>query len=67
MWGGVAGVVLALGVAQALRSILFGAGPFDPVVFLLTPLGLFTVAVLASDTAARGATAVDPIETMRVG
>ena len=63
------GVALGLGGAAVLtrlmQSLLFGVGPLDPVTFVVTPLVLAAVAVLATYLPARRAAAVDPVETLR--
>lgn len=65
--GGLVGLVLSVGLARVLAAMLYGIRPLDPTVFLFVPGGLLAVAILATYMAARGATAVDPVETMRVG
>jgi predicted permease len=63
--GIVAGVVVAASTASMMASLLYGVRPHDPAVFLIVPLLLFTVAVLASYLPARRATKVDPIVALR--
>jgi putative ABC transport system permease protein len=69
MWpvafGGLAGVAGAVGVTRALRSMLFGVTPLDPVSFALAPLMLAAVALLACYLPARRALRVDPIAALR--
>ena len=63
------GVALGLGGAAVLtrlmQSLLFGVGPADPLTYVVTPLVLAAVAVLATDLPARRAARVDPVETLR--
>jgi putative ABC transport system permease protein len=59
---GVAGGFLATG---ALRSLLFGISPYDPVVFAAAPLTIALVALIASWLPARAATKVDPLRAVQ--
>jgi len=63
------GVVLGLSAAailsRAMRSLLFGISPLDPLTFAAVPLMLGAAAVLASYVPARRAAAVDPVEALR--
>ncbi|HEX4379424.1 MAG TPA: ABC transporter permease, partial [Candidatus Acidoferrum sp.] len=63
--GIVAGVVVSASTASMMASLLYGVRPHDPAVFLIVPLLLFTVAILASYLPARRATKVDPIVALR--
>ena len=60
------GLAGALGFTRLMESLLFGVSPLDPLTFLAMPLVLALAAVLASYLPARRATAVDPVETLRV-
>ena len=64
------GVTIGLAAAAALmrliKSLLFGTIPLDPFTYIAVPLVLVATAVLASYLPARRATAVDPVETLRV-
>jgi predicted permease len=67
----VAGVGILVGVlfsaftASMMATLLYGVHPHDPAVFLLVPLFLLTVAVLASYLPARRALRVDPLVALR--
>jgi predicted permease len=63
--GIVAGVVVSASAASVMASLLYGVRPHDPAVFVIVPLLLFVVAVLASYLPARRATKVDPIVALR--
>jgi predicted permease len=63
--GVIAGVILSASTASMMASLLYGVSPHDPSVFLVMPLLLFAVAVLASCIPARRATKVDPMIALR--
>ena len=63
--GGIAGIGLALALGQVLRSLLFGLGAHDPVVFTLSLVVLAVVALAASYVPAVRASRVDPVEALR--
>src|SRR6202522_171960 len=63
--GIVAGVVVSASTASMMASLLYGVRPHDPAVFLIVPLLLFAIAVLASYLPARRATKVNPIVALR--
>jgi putative ABC transport system permease protein len=65
MIGAIAGVPAAALVALAIRGLLFGVEPFDPVAFLLAAIPLLGVTGIACWVPARMALRVDPIETLR--
>jgi len=65
-----AGLVLGLAGAAAggrvLGSLLYEVETLDPLTFVLVPLLLLVVALLATALPARGATRISPTEAMRV-
>ncbi len=63
--GGVIGLLLTFGLAQALSRFLFGTSPHDPVTFIGVPLILGAVALLAAWIPARRASRVDPVRALR--
>ena len=63
--GIVAGVVVSASTASMMASLLYGVRPHDPAVFLIVPLLLLAVAVLASYIPAWRATKVDPMIALR--
>jgi putative ABC transport system permease protein len=63
--GIVAGLVFSASTASMMASLLYGVRPHDPAVFLIVPLLLFAIAVLASYLPARRATKVDPMIALR--
>ena len=65
--GVVAGLVFSASTASVMASLLYGVRPHDPAVFVIVPLLLFAIAVLASYLPARRATEVDPISAVREG
>jgi predicted permease len=65
--GVVAGLVFSASTVSVMASLLYGVRPHDPAVFLIVPLLLFAIAVLASYLPARRATEVDPISAVREG
>ena len=63
--GIVAGVVVSASAASLMASLLYGVRPHDPAVFLIVPLLLFAIAVLASYVPAWRATKVNTIVALR--
>ena len=63
--GVVLGIGAAFGLTRFLAGFLFGVKAWDPVAFLVTPLLLSAVALLAAWIPAQRATRVDPMTALR--
>jgi predicted permease len=63
--GVVIGLGAAAGVAQLMRTLLFGVSPLDPVSFAVVPLILLLAAAVASFLPASRATRIDPVEALK--
>jgi len=59
------GLVLAFGIAQLLRSLLFEVSAVDPIVFLSATMVLATAATLAAYLPARRASRIEPTAALR--
>jgi len=64
--GVVLGVGAAFGLTRLLASFLFGVKPWDPAVFVIVPLILTAVALLAVWLPATQASRLDPMQALRV-
>jgi putative ABC transport system permease protein len=64
--GVVIGIASAFGLARVLAAFLFGVTPRDPLVFVVAPLVLASVAWLGVWLPARRAGRVDPVLALRV-
>jgi putative ABC transport system permease protein len=60
-----AGVALAAVLAPAMRKLLYGLSPLDPVTFAAVPALLGVVALVATALPARRAARVDPVVALR--
>jgi len=65
--GGAVGLAAAIGLAQLLRSVLYGVGPWDPLSLLAAPLLLVCTAAIAALIPARRASRVNPLDAMKNG
>src|SRR5215217_6090636 len=63
--GVVIGLLLSLALAQVMSSLLIGISGYDVTTFVLVPVLLSTVALLACYLPARRATKVDPLVALR--
>ena len=63
--GGLAGVAACAAVSNVLSSMLFGLSPHDPIAFVVVPLLLLVVALVACYLPARRALRVDPMVALR--
>jgi ABC-type antimicrobial peptide transport system permease subunit len=63
--GVVCGLTVALGLTRVIASFLFGVKPWDPLVFVLVPVILVVVALVAVWLPAMRASRVDPIHALR--
>jgi ABC-type antimicrobial peptide transport system permease subunit len=59
------GLIGALGVARAMAGLLYGLSPSDPVTFVLVPLILGAVVLVATYLPARRAAQRDPVAALR--
>jgi len=59
------GLLIGLGLGQALAGILYKVSPFDPVTFVIAPVSLAIVALFACYLPARRATRVNPLNALR--
>ena len=59
------GMVLSLALVRVLSSLLIGVSGYDPLIFVLVPLLLGSVAFVASYLPARRATKVNPLIALR--
>ena len=63
--GGAIGLGVAFGASKVASGFLFGIGAFDPVTFVVLPVFLVGVALVATYIPALRATRVDPMQALR--
>ena len=59
------GLAVSFAVTRVLRQLLYGVTATDPFTFIVVPITLGAIAILASWIPARRAVRVDPVESMR--
>ena len=59
------GLGLAVGLTRLMAGLLYGVSALDPVTFVVVPLGLLLVTLLASYVPARRAARIDPMAALR--
>jgi putative ABC transport system permease protein len=59
------GLVASLAITRVLTKFLYGVTPLDPSTFVIAPLFMFVIAIVASYVPARRATRVDPMVALR--
>ncbi len=64
--GAALGLAGSLALGPVMRGLLFGVRPTDPATFVLVPVALAAVALLACSLPGRRATRIDPIEALRL-
>ena len=60
-----ASIALAAGAATALRGVLYGVTPFDPIAWGLAMTAMIAAAAVANFVPARRAMRVDPMTALR--
>jgi putative ABC transport system permease protein len=63
--GSVSGLVIALGGARMMKSLLYGVSTSDPITFMCVALLLLGIALLACWMPARRASRVEPMIALR--
>jgi ABC-type antimicrobial peptide transport system permease subunit len=63
--GVITGGLLAAGAASALRGVLYGISPFDPLAWGLALTAMLIAAALANFVPARRAMRIDPMSALR--
>ena len=64
--GVVVGMIAAAGGAQLLRTLIYGVSATDPMTFIIVPVVVVAVAVIAAAIPARRASRVDPVTVLRM-
>ena len=63
--GGAIGLILCVLVTRVLERVLFGVSTLDAAAFLVVPIVLFGVALIATYLPAKKAVRVDPLVALR--
>jgi ABC-type antimicrobial peptide transport system permease subunit len=63
--GGIVGFAVAFALAQLIRHVLYGVGPWDLTTMIGVPLVLSLVASVAALIPARRASQVNPVEALK--
>ncbi len=63
--GAVVGTIVAWGLVPTMEALLYGIEPLDTITFVLAPLGLVVVAMVAAAIPATRAGRIDPAITLR--
>jgi putative ABC transport system permease protein len=63
--GAALGVMLAVSSAQMLQSLVFSISPRDPLTYVVVPMFLLAIALVACYLPARRAIRVDPLVALR--
>jgi putative ABC transport system permease protein len=58
------GLAGAVALTRTVASLLFGVSPTDPTTFVLVPMGLMAVALIACLLPAHRATRIDPMRAL---
>jgi predicted permease len=64
--GGAIGLIMALPLPKIFEAIFYGLHLSEPRLYILVPMAIFAVAILATYIPARRATRVDPMVALRV-
>jgi predicted permease len=59
------GLAMAVGLTRLMSGLLYGVSALDPVTFVVVPVGLLLVTLLASYVPARRAARIDPMAALR--
>ncbi|MGH7523564.1 MAG: FtsX-like permease family protein [Gemmatimonadales bacterium] len=59
------GLLGAVAVTRTMAGMLYGTSPLDPVIFVVAPLVLLAIGMLAAWFPARRASRVDPVVAIR--